>query len=60
MVTVDQRKRERLEPFRDQLDASGVEYHPFAISCWGRLHPAANHMLQNIAKRIARREGGTS
>ena len=60
VVTMDQRKRERMAPFRDQLEASGVEYHPFAISCWGRLHPGAAQMLQNIAKRTARREGGAS
>jgi hypothetical protein len=60
VVTMDQRKRERLDPFRDQLEASGVEYHPFAVSCWGRLHPAATSMLQNVAKRTARREGGAS
>ena len=60
VVTMDQRKRERMEPFREQLEASGVEYHPFAVSCWGRLHPTANKMLETIAKRIARREGGAS
>ena len=57
---MDQRKRERLEQFRDELDAGGVVYHPFAVSCWGRLHPAAPQMLQNVAKRLARREGNGS
>ena len=57
---MDQRKRERMEPFRDELDASGVVFHPFAISCWGRLHPASLQMLQNLAKRFARREGTSS
>ena len=57
VVTMDQRKRERMEPFREELEASGVEYHPFAVSCWGRLHPGAEQMLQNLAKRTARRQG---
>jgi hypothetical protein len=60
VATMDQRKRDRMEPFRDELDNSGVEFHPFAVSCWGRLHPSATKMLENIAKRIARREGGAS
>ena len=57
VVTMDQRKRERMEPFREELEASGVECHPFAVSCWGRLHPGAEQMLQNLAKRKARRQG---
>ena len=60
VVSMDQRKRDRMEPFKDELDRGGVEYHPFAVSCWGRLHPAASRMLENIAKRTARREGGTT
>lgn len=44
-------------PFADQLEAAGVEYVPFAVSCWGRLHTAALQMLSNAAKRIARRDG---
>ena len=60
VVTMDQRKRDRMEPFREQLEASGVEYHPFAVSCWGRLHPSASQMLDNLAKRTARRQGSNN
>ena len=60
VVTMEQRKRDRLLPYTDELEASGVEYHPFAVSCWGRLHPSALQMLQNAAKRIARRDATTT
>ncbi len=49
-----------MAPFADALEASGVQYCPFAVSCWGRLHPSALAMLTNLAKRQARREGTTS
>jgi len=57
VATMDARKRERMEPYTDELAAVGVEFHPFALSCWGRLHPSALQMLRNLSKRIARREG---
>jgi hypothetical protein len=55
--TMDQRKRDRMAPFAEELAYGAVEYHPFAVSCWGRLHPSAEQMLRNISKRMARREG---
>ena len=60
VVTMAQRKLERMQPFADELEAAGVEYQPFAISCWGRMHPTARQMLVCLAKRIARRQGGSS
>ncbi len=60
VVTMAQRKIERMQPFAAELEAAGVEYQPFAISCWGRMRPAAFLMLARLAKRMARREGGTS
>jgi len=60
VATMEHRKRERLAPFEAELHAGGSEYHPFAISCWGRLHPAAEQMLQHLAKRMARRDGSSS
>jgi hypothetical protein len=60
VVTMEQRKRERLEQFKDELEAGGIDYHPFAVSCWGRFHPNAEQMLQRLAKRLARRDGSTN
>jgi hypothetical protein len=60
VATMDQRKRDRMEPFRGELDRAGVEFHPFAVSCWGRLHPTASQMLHRLAKRTARRQGLTN
>ena len=57
---MDQRKTARMDPFSPELDRQGVDYRPFAISCWGRLHPAAAQMLRNAAKMKARREGMAS
>jgi len=45
-----------MEPFQEELQAQGIEYHPFVLSCWGRLHPNAEQMLHRLARRIARRE----
>ena len=56
---MEQRKRARIEPYQEELQDHGIEYHPFILSCWGRLHPNAEQMLQRLAKRIARCEGGT-
>jgi len=58
--TMEQRKRERLEPFRQEMEAEGVEYHPFAVSCWGRLHPSAAQMLVCLSRRLARRDASSS
>ena len=33
VVTMDERKRARLEPYRQDLERTAIEYHPFAISC---------------------------
>ncbi len=60
VVTMAQRKLERMQPFADELEAFGIQYQPFAISCWGRMHPAALQMLGRLARRMARREGGSS
>ena len=49
----------RILPFVAELRQSAVEYHPFAISCWGRLHPQASAMVRALAKFKARREGST-
>ena len=58
--TMAQRKKERMEPHRDELDAAGIDYQPFAISSWGRLHPDAHQMLVQLSKRQARRDGTTT
>ena len=55
---MDQRKRARMEPYRAEMDSSAVEYHPFAVSCWGRLHPSATTMLRSLARVKARRTQG--
>ena len=34
-----QRKQTRLQPFRQQLEAGGVEYKPITFSCYGRPPP---------------------
>ena len=57
---MDQRKRDRYAPFQSALAAGGIDYQPFAVSCWGRLHPDAERMLQCLAKRVARRDGSTN
>ena len=49
-----------MDPYKDELAAAAIDYRPFAISCWGRLHPNARQMLISLAKRIARREGSHS
>ena len=58
--TMQDRKHARMQPFQEELMAGAVECRPFAVSCWGRLHPEAFQMLQNLAKRLARRVGTTS
>ena len=60
LATMDERKRDRMAPVQQEMEAGGVEYHPFAVSCWGRLHPHAADMLTTLSKRIARRDGGSS
>ena len=57
---MNQRKRARIRPYQPELDQAAIEYHPFAVSCWGRLHPDAAQMIRNLAKVKARREGGTN
>ena len=60
VVNMARRKAERMQPHADELEAIGVQYQPFAVSCWGRLHPEAMQMLLRLAKRMARREGATT
>ena len=60
VVTMEARKLARMDPYKDELAAAAIDYRPFAISCWGRLHPNARQMLISLAKRIARREGSHS
>jgi len=55
--TMHRRKSERMEIHADELASANVEYHPFAVTCWGRLHPEAAAMLTRLAKRMARRNG---
>ena len=55
VVTMEARKLARMDPYKDELAAAAIDYRPFAISCWGRLHPNARQMLISLAKRIARR-----
>ena len=54
---MQQRKCDRMAAFQPDLDAVDVQYKPFVVSCWGRLHPDADRMLQTLANRAARREG---
>ena len=54
---MDRRKRDRMAPYQQELEAGAIEYHPFAISCWGRMHPSAYDMLRKVARVKARREG---
>ena len=60
VVSMEERKRDRIAPFRQEMQAQGVDYHPFVISCWGRLHPAAEQMLVTVSQRMARRDGSTT
>ena len=59
VVSMHERKHDRIAPFKDEMEAQGVDYHPFAISCWGQLHPAAEQMLLTASRRMARRDGTT-
>ena len=54
------RKNARMQQFSHELEAGGIVYRPFAVSCWGRLHPEAMQMLHNIAKKMTRRDGTTT
>ena len=60
VVTMDQRKRARMIPYAAELNQSAIEYQPFALSCWGRLHPSADKMIKSLARYKARREGLSS
>lgn len=40
-----------------ELAREGVRYLPFAVSCFGRLHPDAAHCLGVLARAAARRRG---
>ena len=57
VATMHDRKAQRMNQFAEELEAGAVEYAPFAISCWGRLHDNSKQMLRNLAKQIARRQG---
>ena len=51
------RKMMRMEPFRSELEACGVEYTPSILSCFGRPHADAKLLIQSLARRLARRKG---
>jgi len=48
-ATLDERKHDRMSAFTRDLEAAGINYKPFAGSCWARLHPSAELMLANLA-----------
>jgi len=52
-----QRKQARLEPFREELAAGGVEYKPITFSCYGRPHPDALRLMKSFGRKLARRKG---
>ena len=57
VATMEQRKRNRMEAFRDKLDREGPEYHHFAVGCWGQLHHRFSDAVQACQrKRTARRQ----
>ena len=37
-----------------EMAASGIHYVPLIFSCYGRVHPEAMCILENLAKRAAR------
>ena len=57
VVTMHDRKLAAMAVHQATLSAAGVEYQPFAVSCWGRLHPAALGMLTSAwpDARVSRR-----
>jgi hypothetical protein len=50
------RKNARMNRFRDELDAEGIQYRPIAFSCFGRPHADAVRVLRALAKQHARRK----
>ena len=55
MVLAHQR-RARMELFVAVLNREAVKCHPFIVSSWGRVHPAAAQMLRALAELSAQRE----
>ena len=43
-----------------ELTRRGVRYIPFALSCFGRLHPEASVTIRRLAAAAARRQGAVS
>ena len=54
--TMVDRKNARMNRFRDELDAEGIQYRPIAFSCFGRPHADAVRVLRALAKQHARRK----
>ena len=55
--------RRKLGTYSDhfhELSARGVRYVPFALSCYGRLHPEAAVTVSQLAAAAARRQGSVS
>jgi hypothetical protein len=52
-----QRKAARIEPFANELERGGIVYKPIVFSCFGRPHADAKKLIQNFARRVARRRG---
>ena len=53
-------KREKLERYAavlPELEAQGIRYAPAVFSAYGRRHPDVTHMLNQAARRVARRRG---
>ena len=57
VAAMHHRKTLRMEPFRGELEAGGVEYKPIIFSCFGRPHADAKRLIQSLARRLARRKG---
>ena len=51
------KKLAHYRPHCDELAAQGIRYRPKAISCYGRLHPEAVHVLAAVAQKAVRRYG---
>ena len=50
-------KMASMEPFRNELEAVGVDYKPITFSRYGRPHPDSLKLIKGLGKRAARRKG---
>ena len=50
-------KKKRIEPFREELERTGVSYEPIVFSTFGRPHEKAVTFMHNLAQQVARRKG---